>query len=185
MVKRALQDPWHPLLLQAANGDREAFRALYEVTYHRLTVYLYRMVRDKDSIEDILVETYTRVWENSATFKHQSKVLTWMIGIARHVALEEMRKVKFHENIDAHTELGAVDIDYFSSNRKEVLARAINMLSPKHREILDLAFYQELPYREIALILEINENTVKTRVFYAKSALKTKLSKLGIKKGDL
>ena len=70
MVKRALQDPGRPLLLQAAKGDREAFQALYEVTHHRLAMYLYRMVRDKESVEDILVETYIRVWENSAKFKN-------------------------------------------------------------------------------------------------------------------
>ena len=59
------------------------------------------------------------------------------------------------------------------------------MLSQKHREILDLAFYQDFAYQEIGQILDIPVSTVKTRVFYGKLALKTVLEQMGITSDDL
>jgi len=185
MTRQVPQDPFLSLLQQAAKGNRDAFRALYEATNHRITVYLHRLVQDQNSIEDILVETYTVVWKNCAGFRQQSKVLTWMIGIARNLALKEMGRRKYHEDISEHPELTDNGVDFDGGNRKEVLAKALNGLSPKHREILDLAFYQELPYQEIAKLLSIPESTVKSRVFYAKANLKGKLEKMGIRKDDI
>jgi RNA polymerase sigma-70 factor (ECF subfamily) len=185
MNRQALQDPLLPLLRQTAKGDRESFQVLYEQTKHRLTVYLHRMVRDTSCIEDILVETYLQVWKSSNTFKGRSLVLTWMIGIARNLALQEMGRKKYHEDIGDHPELEADGLDTEAGNRKEVLARALGKLSPKHREILDLAFYQDLPYREISHLVQIPESTVKSRIFYAKAALKAALEKMRINSTDL
>ncbi len=185
MNRPARPDPFLPLLEQTAGGDRDAFAILYEKTSHRIKVYLHRLVQDQNCVDDILVETYTQVWKNSAAFRGKSRALTWMIGIARNLALKEIGKKRYHEDIADHPELEANAIDLDAGDRKEVFSRALNLLSPKHREILDLAFYQDLAYREIAQILEIPESTVKTRVFYAKAALKTALERMGINSDDL
>ncbi len=185
MNRPARPDPFLPLLEQTAGGDRDAFAILYEKTSHRIKVYLHRLVQDQNCVDDILVETYTQVWKNSAAFRGKSRALTWMIGIARNLALKEIGKKRYHEDITDHPELEANAIDLDAGDRKEVFSRALNLLSPKHREILDLAFYQDLAYREIAQILEIPESTVKTRVFYAKAALKTALERMGINSDDL
>ena len=185
MNRPATLDPFLSLLEQTAEGDRDAFAILYQETSQRIKVYLHRLVRDQNCIDDILVETYTQVWKNSAAFKGNSKVLTWMIGIARNLALKEIGKKRYHEDIADHPEIEAAGIDLEAGDRKEVFSRALNLLSPKHREILDLAFYQDLAYREIAHLLNIPESTVKTRVFYAKAALKTALERIGISSDDL
>jgi RNA polymerase sigma-70 factor (ECF subfamily) len=62
-----------------------------------------------------------------------------------------------------------------------ITQRALTALSPEHQEILRLVFYEELPYEEIAALLSIPTNTVKTRVFYAKQHLKQQLERLGQK----
>ncbi len=185
MNRSASPDPLLPLLEQINLGDRDAFASLYEQTCHRVKVYLHRLVSDQNCIEDIMVETYTQVWKNSKTFKGRSRVLTWMIGIARNLALKEIGRKKYHEDIAEHPEIEADGIDLESGDRKEVLSRALNMLSPKHREILDLAFYQDFAYQEIGQILDIPVSTVKTRVFYGKLALKTVLEQMGITRDDL
>lgn len=185
MNRQETKDPLLPLLQQATGGDRESFRTLYEESCQRITVYLHRMVQDQNSIDDILVETYTRVWQKGSTFQGRSLVLTWMIGIARNLALKEISRRKYHKDIADHPELTAAPIDKDGAERKKVLDRALALLSPKHREILDLGFYQDLPYREIAHLLHIPVSTVKSRIFYAKSALKTALDKMGIDKDDL
>ncbi|WP_457575167.1 sigma-70 family RNA polymerase sigma factor [Desulfomarina sp.] len=180
MNRKKVQDPFLNLLKKTAKKDRDAFQALYEGTNRQISVYLYRFVQDQNSVEDILVEVYTEVWKNSARFRQQSKVLTWMIGIARNLALKESRKQKYHDDIDTHPEIVGKEVDFDNTNRKEILTRALNCLSQKHREVLDLAFYQELPYQEIAQLLSIPESTVKSRIFYAKADLKKILEKMGV-----
>lgn len=180
MNRKKVQDPFLTLLKKTAKKDREAFQTLYEETNKQILVYLYRFVQDQNSVEDILVEVYTEVWKNSARFRQQSKVLTWMIGIARNLALKESRKRKYHDDIDTHPEIVGEEVDFDNTNRKEILTRALNGLSTKHREVLDLAFYQELPYLEIAQLLSIPESTVKSRIFYAKADLKKILEKMGV-----
>jgi RNA polymerase sigma-70 factor (ECF subfamily) len=61
----------------------------------------------------------------------------------------------------------------------------MDMLSDKHRDVLDYVFYQQMTYQEIADILDISENTVKTRVFYAKAALRKAIGKLGVKRDEI
>jgi len=185
MNRPAAQDPLQVLLEQSSQGDKEAFVALYEATRHRLSVYLYRLVREQDLIEDILIETYTEVWKNSHRFKGNSKVLTWMIGIARNIAFKEIRKRNWHDDIDQHQNIEGKGIAIDTLDRSEVMAKAMDALSLKHREILDLAFFQDLSYREISNLLLIPENTVKTRVYHAKAALKKKLAAMGIHQDDL
>ena len=60
------------------------------------------------------------------------------------------------------------------------MRRALSQLSQDHQEVLRLAFFEELPYEEIALLLEIPDNTVKTRVFYAKQQLRRVLEGSGL-----
>lgn len=185
MSRQAGPDPLLSLLQQTAGGDRKSFQVLYEKTNHRLTVYLYRLISDRTGIDDILIETYMQVWKSSASFEGRSRVLTWMIGIARNMAFREMGRRHYYEDLDDHPELIAREIDTDAGSRKELLSRAIAGLKPKQREILDLAFYHDLPYREISHILNIPVNTVKTRVFHAKAALKTALNKMGIDSNNL
>ncbi len=179
------RDPLLPLLQGAVRGDHNLFRQLYDVTNHRLTVYLRRMLPNQDGIEDILAETYTQIWKNAASFKKQSQVLTWMIGISRNLALKEISKRRYHDDINDHPEIKAPSANPEATNRREILSSILTRLPVRQREILDLAFYQELSYKEISQLLSIPENTVKSRVFYAKAALKIELDKMGISANDI
>ena len=174
------RDPLLPLLQGTAKGDHSQFRRLYDVTHRRLTVYLWRLLPDQAETEDILAETYTQVWKSATSFKKQSRVLTWMIGICRNLALKELGKRRYNDDIQDHPEIEAPPDDHEAADRRRILNDVLARLPVRQREILDLVFYQELPYREIAKLLSIPENTVKSRVFYAKAALKNELGKMGI-----
>jgi RNA polymerase sigma-70 factor (ECF subfamily) len=179
-------DPLLPLLQGIAKGDHNLFRQLYDVTNQRLTVYLRRMLTNQEGIEDILAETYTQIWKNAAGFKKQSRGLTWMIGISRNLALKEIGKRRYHDDIQDHPEIKAPPDNHDeATDRRKIMTSVLARLSVRQREILDLAFYQELSYKEISQLLSIPENTVKSRVFYAKAALKTELNKMGISANDL
>jgi RNA polymerase sigma-70 factor (ECF subfamily) len=125
------------------------------------------------------------VWQEAGRFSHTSRISTWIFGIARHKALDAMRRnVRRQQDVELDTEAdlahpGINPIDQIQRDQVAVLTKqALARLSHDHREILYLVFYEELPYNDIALLLDIPINTVKTRVFYAKQQLKQHLSNL-------
>ena len=108
------------------------------------------------------------------------------MGIARNLAMNELGKLKKHDNIDDFPNLSnGVIPDAEPMDRQRLLKEGMLRLSVKHREILDLVFFHEMTYQEVSQMLDIPVNTVKTRVFYAKETLKNALSSMGVKKDDL
>lgn len=170
------------LVEQVAAGDSMAFRQLYDLSYGRVARYMQKMVGNDSLVDDILVQTYTVAWQKSASFKGNGRITTWLIGIARNIMFREFRKIKKYEPFDE--EYGAADtqsqfqVEIKSTNA--ALKAALQTLKVKHREILELVFYQEFSYVEVAELIGIPENTVKTRVFHAKQALKDVLEKQNI-----
>ena len=185
MTRKAGPDPHAPLLRQVAGGDREAFRVLYDQTCERLTGYLHRLLRQDELVEDILVETYTAVWRCADRFRGQSRVITWMIGIARNLAFRALKQHRNHDCLDDHPELAAEGDRIAENDRRRLLMHVVQSLTAEQREILELAFYQDLPYREIGVLLGIPVNTVKTRVFHAKADQKKKFEIMGISHDDI
>jgi RNA polymerase sigma-70 factor, ECF subfamily len=167
------------LMEHVAAGDSSAFRQLYDLSYGKVARYVQKVMNDASLADDILVQTYTVAWQKSTTFKGNGRITTWLIGIARNIIFREFRKVKKHEPFEE--EFCAADTQ--SQFRVEVestnaaLKASLQSLSVKHREILELVFYQDFNYMEVAELIGIPENTVKTRVFHAKQALKNVLEK--------
>jgi RNA polymerase sigma-70 factor (ECF subfamily) len=174
------------LLKKISTGDEEAFGQLYRLTHQKVYVYLYRLVHGKQTAEDILIETYTEVWRCAKNFKGNSRATTWIMGIARNLAMNELGKFRKHDNIDNFPNLSnGVIPDPEPMDRQRRLKEAMTKIPVKHREILDLVFFHEMTYQEVSQMLDIPVNTVKTRVFYAKETLKNSLSSMGVKKDDL
>ena len=173
------------LLSATAAGNRDAFHVLYGRFERRVYRYVCTFVRQPTLAEDVVIDTMTAVWRGAQAFNGSSRVSTWILGIARHKALDALRSgtremVPLDEidGVEDTTETAAQSAER-SSSAREVL-RALALLSDDHREVLRLAFYEELPYDEIATLLAIPSNTVKTRVFYAKQQLKRQLQMLGM-----
>ena len=174
------------LLSAAANKDEEAFRKLYDATHKNIFFYVHRILRERQMAEDVVAETYLAVWKGAAGFKGRSKVLTWIFGIARNLAMNTLKKKKAEYCIDDFRHLSTDGgLDDPGSDRRDAIARGLLRISVKHREVLDLVFYQGFNYEEISAILKVPVNTVKTRVYYAKKALHDALHKMGVKRDDL
>lgn len=170
-----------------AKGDEDAFEQLYAITHKKVFRYLYRLTNNQQTAEDIMIETYAETWKSARKFRGRSKVLTWIIGIARNLAMNEFRKQKVNEcDIEEfQDQLSTQAVQADVSGTEELLAKAINKLSPKHREVLDLVFFQGMKYEEVAQITGASLNTVKTRIFYAKEELRKILKGMGIEKDGL
>lgn len=174
------------LMARVATGDTQAFDTLYLRYEQRIYHYIRTFVRDTSLAEEIVGEVMFAVWRGACTFTHQSRVSTWIFGIARHKALDAVRR---HGKIDHCTAplddvpdlpcLRETPIEGIQREQLAIVTRqALAKLSVEHQEILRLVFYEELPYEEIALLLAIPENTVKTRVFYAKQQLKRHIDRM-------
>jgi RNA polymerase sigma-70 factor (ECF subfamily) len=174
------------LLAAVALGDHEAFQELYASTARSVYFFLYRMTQDESLAEDLQVEVFAQVWKGAGKFKGRSRVRTWIFGIARNLALNELRKTRYHVNIDDchHLSDGRLP-DPGDADRHRFLLESLDAISAKHREVLDLVFFQQMNYAEVAEVLEISVNTVKTRVFYAKAALRKVFQKKGVERNDI
>jgi RNA polymerase sigma-70 factor, ECF subfamily len=185
-MTKKIRDELQELLSASAANDQEAFRMLYDVTHKKIHFFVCRIIKDTQMAEDVVMETYTAVWKGAKTFQGRSKVQTWMFGIARNLAMNTLKKKRPEHTIDDFPQLateGGVDIA--GLDRKAMIAKALLAISAKHREVLDLVFFQGFNYGEIADVLNTSENTIKTRVFYAKKALHQVLEKMGVNRDDL
>ncbi|MCS7196900.1 MAG: RNA polymerase sigma factor [Aquificaceae bacterium] len=160
------------LIKRIARGEEKALRELIRTMQGRVYAYCLSLVACHEDAEELTSEVFYQVWKSAKNFKGRSKATTWLFGIARNLCMNHLRKKKVQ-----FMELMEGDAVYTPEEEEpeydpEVIKRAMEELSPAHREVLYLAFYEELSYGEIASLLGIPENTVKTRVFHAKKKLK-------------
>ncbi len=171
------------LVEKTAKGDMAAYEILYRRFETKIFHYLLSAIPDETTAEDLLAEVMVAVWNGAKNFKGDSQVSTWIFGIARHKMLDGIRSRTRNRNetvaIDEAMEIvdpaKNPEAKAEQAAEADIVKKAMSTLSPEHREILFLAFYEELPYQEIAERIETPVNTVKTRVYYAKQQLKRAL----------
>lgn len=175
---------------QIAGGDRDAFEKLYKAYAARLFRYLFSMVGDANAAEELANDVMVAAWKGAAQFRGQSKPSTWLFGIAHHKALNELRRrhpqvVDIEEASEIASPVEGPDTAVTRHSLEQTVRGALQTLSPEHREVMELTFYQGLSYQEIAEIMQCPVNTVKTRMFYARKKLQEALEKEGIIGGAL
>jgi RNA polymerase sigma-70 factor (ECF subfamily) len=164
------------LLQRIGAGDNSAFEAFYKNYYPRLFRFILRMTRQPDNVEELIQETLLVVWEKPDGFNHESKISTWVFGIAYNKALKSIAKNARRSN--------DVDIDELadsigdknanpakSREDQDWLGAALAILPAEQRAVIELTFYHGLSYQDVAKILDCPENTVKTRMFNARKKL--------------
>lgn len=173
------------LLERIVKGDRLALQVLF--ARHNVQTYrfLLRLVGDEALAEDLVSEVFLDVWRNAHQFKGNSRVTTWILGIARFKALSALRRRK-DDALDDDAAAAIPDsaddpeIAVEKKDRVAILRRCMSHLSLAHREIIDLAYYQDKSINEVAEILGVPENTVKSRMFHARKRMSELLQQAGI-----
>ena len=181
--RRAISD--EALIRQIAAGHKLAMRALF--ARHQVKVYRFalRIVRDATLAEDVVSETFIDAWQHAGRFEGRSSVSTWLLGIARHKALTAANR-RPTESLDSDAAQNVVDpaaspeAEVGERDRGTAIRRCLQALSPEHAEIIDLVYYQGKSIKEIVEILDIPENTVKSRMFYARKRLAAQVAAEGI-----
>jgi RNA polymerase sigma-70 factor, ECF subfamily len=176
------------LIGRIANGDRLAMQVLYARYHVRVFRFVVRLVRDEATAEDLISEVFLDVWRQAGRFEGRSTVSTWMLAIARFKAISALRR-RSHEELDEDA-AGAIEdpsddpaTALEKKDKSVVLRKCLMGLSAEHREIVDLVYYHEKSVEEVADIVGIPVNTVKTRMFYARKRLAELLKAGGIERG--
>lgn len=162
----------------ARRGDVAAFERLYHGYRRRLGPFMHRFVRDAFAHEEAFNDVMLTVWRKAATYNGTSKVSTWIFSIAYRHCLKALQRRNDAPLPPDEIRIAAPD-ERQAIERREVVDRALDDLSPEHRLVVELAYFGGHNYREIAAIADCPENTVKTRMFHARRRLREILEALG------
>jgi RNA polymerase sigma-70 factor, ECF subfamily len=176
------------LIERIAAGDKLAMQVLFARHQVRVYRFVLRLVRDQSVAEELIGEVFLDVWRQAGRFEARSTASTWLLAIARYKALSALRR-RTDQELDDEKAATIEDpgdnpeVSVLKKNKGEVLRQCLTALTPEHREIIDLVYYHEKSVEEVAQIVGINENTVKTRMFYARKRLSELLKAAGIDRG--
>ena len=164
------------LIEAIAGGNEDAMRTLYARHHVRVYHFIVRLGFDSYSAEDIVSEVFLTVWRQAGSFENRSQVSTWILSIARFKALTALGRRRETQLDEASTEMVADDSDtpeqtVLHTDRTAQLRKCIAQLSSDHREVIDLVYYHDKSVEELAKILHLPKNTVKTRMYYARRHL--------------
>lgn len=173
------------LLARIAAKDRRAFETIYHRYYRRLFVYLFKMTRRADLVEELVNDVMMVVWQSAARFDGVSRPSTWILGIAYRKALKALSRRSREPVEEAPSrpfERVVEGPERLLVRREEAtaLGRALTHLSPEQRAVVELTYYFGYSYREIAGIVGCPVNTVKTRMFHARRRLRDVLPEHGL-----
>ena len=168
------------LIARIVERDLRAFEQLYRIYHPRLSRFLINMLRRPQLVEEALNDTLMVVWKRPESFNGTSKVSTWIVAIAYRTALKA--RSRYDEPMEdleagarASLELGP-EQQLGQRQTQAILSQAMGQLSAEHRAVVDLTYFHEAGYREIAEILDCPVGTVKTRMLHARRRLKTLLA---------
>lgn len=187
--KRALNERDIDLMLRVRDGDVEAFELLVELHQGAVVGTVAKMLGGASEAEDIAQQVFIRIWKSAKRYKPQAKFTTWMFTIARNLVFNETRRRKrkptvsveereeeSHRQVeDSHS--STPDQEALHAELEKAVDDAIQALPEKQRLAVVLRRYEEMPYDEIAKVLNMSVPAVKSLLFRARTQLKEALER--------
>ncbi|MGH7449740.1 MAG: RNA polymerase sigma factor [bacterium] len=178
------------LIEKFQRGDIYAYELIVKRYKDQLLNFVYRFLGNHEEAEDVVQETFLRVYRNRHAYQRVAKFSTWIYTIAGNLARTELRR-RNRRRIFSLSSMGVEDKEYEISDdvlsperhtntvlSEEIIQKEINKLSPKFREVIILRDIQELSYEEISKIIRVPIGTVKSRVNRARLRLQGRLKHL-------
>lgn len=174
------------LIAAIAQGDRTAFKQLYRAKYAAMVAFAGALLGgDRAGGEDAVDEAFLDIWRSAASFTGAGSADGWVRRIVRNKVIDQLRKRREVLSDDPWLVSGAGALDApgaspfdaaSAAGEAQSLRLALGELSPDQREVVWLCYYEELPLRDIAVLVGCPENTVKTRLFHARQRMRSKLA---------
>jgi len=170
------------ILIQAKRGDLHAFE--YILSFYEKAIYNYvlRIVRNSQNAKDITQETFIKVYTHRKDIDPEKNIKTWIFTIATNTAYDLLRgkKRKNEISIDEDDEtISSLQTYYVQEGLISDVDKALTQINSEYRKALVLFYQQGFEYKEIAEILGVPINTVKTHISRGKEQLKEKLKNYG------
>jgi RNA polymerase sigma-70 factor (ECF subfamily) len=159
------------LLRRVADRDRDALTELYRSYHARLFKFVYRLTSSYTIAEELETEVMLTVWEKAPGFREESRVSTWIFGIAYKMALRRLTRERLKVSTSHPLDQVPVESDA-AIETEDWVRQGILSLPPAQRITVMLVFYLGLTYEETAAVTGCPVNTVKTRMFHARRKLK-------------
>ncbi len=188
MSKKASTTDDRELVHRVKDGDDAAFAQLVRRYQRQVANLIYLTMGSRDGLDDLVQEVFIRVHRSVGRFNFESSFFSWLYRITLNLCIDEIRRRKLRRvlSLDFLAEDGdhpsfeppastTPEDELLREERRQKVVDALQALSPLHRQILILREYQDLPYDEIANILGISVQAVKSRLFRARSELREQL----------
>lgn len=173
------------LIQDAIRGDGLAYRRLMEKYHDAIFNFIYRMVHDREQVEDLTQEAFIKAFGSLKSFNEEFAFSTWLYKIATNNCIDYIRKRKLQmysinkpiESKDSDFTFELPDEDYeadrelIDDQRARMLREAIDQLPEKYRRVIQLRHVDEKSYEEIAAMLKLPIGTVKAHIFRAREML--------------
>jgi len=171
----------YDLIVQAKQGDRQAYGQLVRRHHQGVINVVYRMCGDAAVAEDAAQEAFIRAWQHLSKFRPHSSFRNWVYRIATNAAVDMLRKERKVCDVDIDvlpltSTQGQPEKQAIRKNRSAQVQAAVLALPPASRSALILREYEGLSYQEIADTLDIPIGTVMSRLNYARKQLRTALT---------
>ena len=170
------------LIEQMSNGNEQALIEFYRTFEARMYAFALSRLNDPHEAADILNEVMWDIWRGAGHYEGRSPVLNWVFGIMHHKVMDRFRARGKHKTEELDPEMPDEPILTLEDvvNEKQEgkhLRHCLEKLSDVHREVVHLAFFEDLSQKRISDIISCPEGTVRARMFYAKRTLKRCLEK--------
>jgi RNA polymerase sigma-70 factor (ECF subfamily) len=185
--------PLQELIARSALGEENAFRSL--VQRHQSYVYAlaFRLVCDKDDAEDIVQDTYIRVWKHLSSYDHEVKFTTWLYKIVVNLAYDRLKARRRRQRWmlplrtagqETPTDDHRAEQDIASRDLARKIRELADHLPMKQRLVFLLRDVQDFTVEEVAQILAMSKNAVKANLCYARRSLRQKMKQLEPAEGE-
>ena len=167
---------------KAKKGDQTAFTFLLNLYWNEVYGFMLKRTENETNAEDITIETFSKAFDKIASYNPEFQFNTWLISIAKNVHIDLLRKnksslfVEITEKEDqkayniADTTPSAEDVLITEQNLSQLL-RYIKELKPHYQEVIQLRYFQEMSYQEIANAIDEPLSNVKVKLLRAKKLL--------------
>lgn len=167
------------IIEKAAVGDQDAFEAIYRASSKFVYNVAWRIVSKHEDAEEVTQEVFITVYRKLSSFKFQSSLKTWLYRVTINTAMNYAKKssrvknktTEYNEQIHSAAVLGETEARADKEHNENVVAGLLDALTPDQRTCMILRNIEELSYQEIADTLNININTVRSRLSRGREAL--------------
>jgi RNA polymerase sigma-70 factor, ECF subfamily len=180
------QDQLTNLILQSRNNNEAAFRKLVEAHQSMVFAYAFRLLCNEDDADDLVQETFIRVWKHLTHFNFEMKFKTWLFKIATNLCYDKLRANKRKQhfqllNINVLEQIYSaenIETTFSNSELARIIKMLTNELTPKQKLVFTLCDLECLEVAEITAITGLSAAKIKSNLYLARQYIRLKLEKL-------